>query len=68
MKELGSKVDYFHSTMSICKIEHNLLESHYLQYSQLQLQFLTLNKLCEVNGKPALLKSEMEIGFKGLYL
>ena len=68
MKELGNKVDCFHSMMSKCKAEHNLLESHHLQYLQLWLQFLTLNELCEVNGKPALLESEMEIGFQDLYL
>ena len=68
VKDLGSKVDHFHSMTSKCKAEHNLLESHHLQYSQLQLQFLTLNELCEANRKPALLESEMEIGFKDLFL
>ena len=68
VKDLGSKVDCFHSMTSKCKAEHNLLESCCLQYLQLQLQFLTLNELCEVNGKPALPESEMEIRFKDLYL
>ena len=68
VKELGNKVDHFHSTTSKCKVEHNLLESHHLQYSQLQLQFLTLNELCEVNRKPILLELEMEISFKDLFL
>ena len=68
VKELGNKVNHFHSATSKCKVEHNLLESHCLQYSQLQLQFLTLNELCEVNRKPALPESEMEIGFKDLFL
>ena len=53
---------------SKCKAEHNLLESHHLQYLQLQLQFLILNELCEVNRKPALSELEMEIGFEDLYL
>ena len=68
VKELGSKVDHFHSTTSKCKVKHNLLESYCVQYSQLWLQFLMLNELCEVNRKPALSESEMEIGFEDLYL
>ena len=68
VKELESKVNCFHSMTSKCKVEHDLLESCCLQYSQLQLQFLTLNELHEVNRKPALLELEMEIGFEDLYL
>ena len=68
VKEMGNKVDCFHSTMSKCKVEHDLLESHCLQYLQLQLQFLILNELCEVNRKPTLSELEMEIGFKDLFL
>ena len=68
VKELGSKVNHFHSMMSKCKVEHNLLESHCLQYLQLWLQFLMLNELHKVNRKPALPELEMEIGFKDLFL
>ena len=68
VKELGNKVNRFHSVMSKCKVEHNLLESCHLQYLQLQLQFLMLNELCEVNRKPTLPELEMEIGFKDLFL
>ena len=68
VKESGSKVNHFHSTTSKHKAEHNLLESCCLHYSQLQLQFLTLNELHEANRKPALPESEMEISFKDLYL
>lgn len=68
VKELGSKVDRFHSATSKRKAEHDLLESRRLQYSQLRLQFLTLNEFREANGKPALPESEMEIGFEDLYL
>ena len=68
VKELGNKVNCFHSATSKCKVEHNLLESHHLQYLQLQLQFLTLNELHEVNRKPTLLELEIEISFKDLFL
>ena len=68
VKELGNKVDHFHSAMSKCKVEYNLLESCCLQYLQLQLQFLMLNELCEVNRKPTLPELEMEISFKDLFL
>ena len=68
VKELGNKVNHFHSVMSKCKVEHNLLESHCLQYLQLWLQFLTLNELHEVTGKPTLPELEMEIGFEDLFL
>ena len=68
VKDLGSKVNHFHSMTSKHKAEHNLLESCCLQYSQLQLQFLMLNELCEANRKPTLPELEMEIGFKDLFL
>ena len=68
VKELGSKVDHFHSATSKCKAEHNFLESHHLQYLQLWLQFLTLNELHEVNRKPTLPVLEMEIRLEDLYL
>ena len=68
VKELGNKVNYFHSATSKHKVEHDLLESYCLQYLQLQLQFLMLNELCEVNRKPTLPELEMEISFKDLFL
>ena len=68
VKELRSKVDHFHSVTSKCKVEHNLLESCHLQYSQLRLQFLTLNEFREANGKPALPESEMELSLADMYV
>ena len=64
VKELGSKVNHFHSTTSKCKAEHDFLESCCLQYLQLWLQFLILNEFHKANGKSALPESEIEIGLK----
>ena len=68
VKKLKSKIDCFYSITSKCKAEHNLLESHCLQYSQLQLQFLTWSELHEANRKSTLPELEMETSFENLYL
>ena len=68
VKELSDTVNKFHSVTSKLRAKHNLLELHHLHYLQLQLQFLTLNKLCEVHGKLALPELEMELSFVDMFV
>lgn len=61
IKKFDRTINHFYSMLSKCKAEHDLLELCCLQYSQLQLQFLMLNELCETNRKLALPELKMEI-------